>query len=176
MPPPGLASFQDLYTALLAQYEAVSFGDRLFGSWVLLPLQRRYSATMRLAVFGEHVAMLRSLGVTLEQVNSVLAFLKCKYEGRFPVWFPPLARLILLSVSSTEAVHPDREVHLPARRLPPSPSSLFPLLGNRDPEVLLVSHLVCGRLGSCELIHLLTGCCSTGTARLTYVLPVQRKA
>ncbi len=66
--PPGLASFQDLYSALLTQFEAVSFGDRLFGCWVLLPLQRRYSATMRLAVFGEHVGMLRSLGVTLEQV------------------------------------------------------------------------------------------------------------
>ncbi|MEQ2311659.1 hypothetical protein AMECASPLE_022612, partial [Ameca splendens] len=69
VPPPGLASFQDLYTALLAQYEAVSFGDRLFGCWVLLPLQRRYSASMRLAVFGEHVGMLRSLGVTLEQLS-----------------------------------------------------------------------------------------------------------
>ncbi|XP_039992722.1 RNA polymerase II-associated protein 1 [Xiphias gladius] len=69
LPPPGLASFQDLYSALLAQYEAVSFGDRLFGCWVLLPLLRRYSATMRLAVFGEHVGMLRSLGVTLEQLS-----------------------------------------------------------------------------------------------------------
>lgn len=69
VPPPGLASFQDLYSALLAQYEAVSFGDRLFGCWVLLPLQRRYSATLRLAVFGEHVGMLRSLGVTLEQLS-----------------------------------------------------------------------------------------------------------
>lgn len=68
MPPPGLASFQDLFRALLAQYEAVSFGDQLFGCWILLPLQRRYSASMRLAVFGEHVGMLRSLGVTLEQV------------------------------------------------------------------------------------------------------------
>ncbi|KAM3871245.1 RNA polymerase II-associated protein 1 [Diretmus argenteus] len=68
IPPPGLASFQDLYSALLAQYEAVSFGDRLFGCWVLLPLQRKYSTTMRLAVFGEHVGMLRSLGVTLEQL------------------------------------------------------------------------------------------------------------
>lgn len=72
IPPPGLASFQDLYTALIAQYEAVSFGDRLFGCWVLLPLQRRYSATMKLAVFGEHVGMLRSLGVTFEQVKMLL--------------------------------------------------------------------------------------------------------
>ncbi|XP_047467804.1 RNA polymerase II-associated protein 1 [Mugil cephalus] len=69
VPPPGLASFQDLFSALLAQYEAVSFGDRLFGCWVLLPLQRRYSAAMRLAVFGEHVGILRSLGVTREQLS-----------------------------------------------------------------------------------------------------------
>ncbi|XP_040054704.2 RNA polymerase II-associated protein 1 [Gasterosteus aculeatus] len=69
VPPPGLASFQDLYSALLSQFEAVSFGDRLFGCWLLLPLQRRYSATMRLAVFGEHVGMLRSLGVTLAQLS-----------------------------------------------------------------------------------------------------------
>lgn len=73
VPPPGLASFQDLYSALLTQYEAVSFGDRLFGCWLLLPLQRRYSATMRLAVFGEHVGLLRSLGVTLEQVRAAAA-------------------------------------------------------------------------------------------------------
>lgn len=69
VPPPGLASFQDLYSALLTQYEGVSFGDRLFGCWMLLPLQRKYSVAMRLAVFGEHVGMLRSLGVTLEQLS-----------------------------------------------------------------------------------------------------------
>lgn len=69
VPPPGLASFQDLYSALLAQYEAVSFGDRLFGCWMLLPLQRRYSVALRLAVFGEHLGMLRSLRVSLEQLS-----------------------------------------------------------------------------------------------------------
>lgn len=84
VPPPGLASFQDLYLALVTHYEAVSFGDRLFGCWVLLPLQRRYSASIRLAVFGEHVGMLRSLGVTLEQVTrnlflSCLVFIRASY-------------------------------------------------------------------------------------------------
>lgn len=69
IPPPGLASFQDLYSALLAQYEAVSFGNPLFGCWMLLPLQRRYDVTLKLAVFGEHVGMLRSLGVTMEQLS-----------------------------------------------------------------------------------------------------------
>uniref|UniRef100_A0A4W4GEA8 RNA polymerase II associated protein 1 n=1 Tax=Electrophorus electricus TaxID=8005 RepID=A0A4W4GEA8_ELEEL len=67
-PPPGLASFHDLYVALLAQYEAVSFGDALFGCFLLLPLQRCFSATMRLALFGEHVGILRSLCVSLEQL------------------------------------------------------------------------------------------------------------
>ncbi|KTF80703.1 hypothetical protein cypCar_00015775 [Cyprinus carpio] len=52
-PPPGLASFHDLYSALLVQYEAVSFGDPLFGCFMLLPLQRCYSVTMRLAVIAE---------------------------------------------------------------------------------------------------------------------------
>ncbi|XP_061075259.1 RNA polymerase II-associated protein 1 [Conger conger] len=68
VPLPGVASFHDLYEALLGQYEAVSFGDPLFGCVLLLPLQRRFSAAMRLAVFGEHVGLLRSLGVTLRQL------------------------------------------------------------------------------------------------------------
>ncbi|XP_055015783.1 RNA polymerase II-associated protein 1 isoform X2 [Boleophthalmus pectinirostris] len=69
IPPPGLASFQDLYSALLAHYEAVSFGDPLFGCFMLLPLQRRYSVDLRLVVFGEHVGILRSLSVTVEQLS-----------------------------------------------------------------------------------------------------------
>uniref|UniRef100_A0A667YMW4 RNA polymerase II associated protein 1 n=1 Tax=Myripristis murdjan TaxID=586833 RepID=A0A667YMW4_9TELE len=85
VPPPGLASFQDLYSALLAQYEAVSFGDRLFGCWVLLPLQRRYSSTLRLAVFGEHVGMLRSLGVTLEQLPVPLERFTSPPEDSLPL-------------------------------------------------------------------------------------------
>uniref|UniRef100_A0A665VRS9 RNA polymerase II associated protein 1 n=1 Tax=Echeneis naucrates TaxID=173247 RepID=A0A665VRS9_ECHNA len=85
IPPPGLASFQDLYSSLLAQYEAVSFGDQLFGCWVLLPLQRRYSATMRLAVFGEHVGMLRSLGVTLEQLSIPLKRFTSPPEDSLPL-------------------------------------------------------------------------------------------
>uniref|UniRef100_A0A3B4AK67 Uncharacterized protein n=1 Tax=Periophthalmus magnuspinnatus TaxID=409849 RepID=A0A3B4AK67_9GOBI len=72
IPPLGLASFQDLYSSLLTQYQAVSFGDPLFGCWMLLPLQRRYSVALRLAVFGEHVGMLRSLSVTVEQLPIAL--------------------------------------------------------------------------------------------------------
>ncbi|XP_077413807.1 RNA polymerase II-associated protein 1 isoform X2 [Vanacampus margaritifer] len=85
IPPPGLASFQDLYCALLTQYEAVSFGDRLFGCWILLPLQRRYSATLRLALFGEHVGILRSLGVTQEQLAIPVARFISPPEDSLPL-------------------------------------------------------------------------------------------
>lgn len=67
-PLPGLASFHDLYISLLEQFEGVSFGDPLFGVFVLLPLQKRFSVHLRLSVFGEHTSILRALGVPLQQV------------------------------------------------------------------------------------------------------------
>ncbi|XP_039924071.1 RNA polymerase II-associated protein 1-like isoform X1 [Hirundo rustica] len=66
-PLPGLASFHDLYINLLEQFEGVSFGDPLFGVFVLLPLQKRFSVHLRLSVFGEHTNILRALGVPLQQ-------------------------------------------------------------------------------------------------------------
>ncbi|KAM4014025.1 RNA polymerase II-associated protein 1 isoform 1-T1 [Anomaloglossus baeobatrachus] len=67
VPLPGLASFYDFYMDLLEQFEGVSFGDPLFGTFVLLPLQRRFSVQLRQALFGEHVTSLRSLSVPLEE-------------------------------------------------------------------------------------------------------------
>lgn len=67
-PLPGLTSFPDLYANFLDHFEAVSFGDHLFGALVLLPLQRRFSVTLRLALFGEHVGALRALSLPLTQV------------------------------------------------------------------------------------------------------------
>ncbi|XP_053553790.1 RNA polymerase II-associated protein 1 isoform X2 [Bombina bombina] len=67
VPLPGLASFYDFYMDLLEQFEAVSFGDPLFGSFVLLPLQRRFSVQLKRAVFGENVSSLRSLSVHLKE-------------------------------------------------------------------------------------------------------------
>ncbi|KAF4017327.1 hypothetical protein G4228_008666 [Cervus hanglu yarkandensis] len=67
-PLPGLTSFPDLYANFLEHFEAVSFGDHLFGALILLPLQRRFSVTLRLALFGEHVGALRALGLPLTQL------------------------------------------------------------------------------------------------------------
>ncbi|XP_068110392.1 RNA polymerase II-associated protein 1 [Hyperolius riggenbachi] len=73
VPLPGLASFYDFYMDLLEQFEAVSFGDPLFGTFVLLPLQRRFSAQLKQAMFGEHVSSLRSLSVPLKEFPISLA-------------------------------------------------------------------------------------------------------
>lgn len=67
IPLPGLFSFYDLYVNLLEQFEAVSFGDSLFGAFVLIPLQKRFSVLLRRLVFGEHVSTLRSLGIPLKE-------------------------------------------------------------------------------------------------------------
>ncbi|XP_063803992.1 RNA polymerase II-associated protein 1 isoform X2 [Pseudophryne corroboree] len=67
VPLPGLASFYDFYMDLMEQFEGVSFGDPLFGTFVLLPLQRRFSVQLKLVVFGEHVSSLRSLCVPLKE-------------------------------------------------------------------------------------------------------------
>ncbi|XP_006883054.1 PREDICTED: RNA polymerase II-associated protein 1 [Elephantulus edwardii] len=87
-PLPGLTSFPDLYTSFLEHFEAVSFGDHLFGALVLLPLQRRFSVTLRLALFGEHVGALRALGLPLSRLPVTL---EC-YTG------PPEDNLALLQL------------------------------------------------------------------------------
>ncbi|XP_053451830.1 RNA polymerase II-associated protein 1 isoform X3 [Nycticebus coucang] len=87
-PLPGLTSFPDLYANFLDHFEAVSFGDHLFGALVLFPLQRRFSVTLRLALFGEHVGALRSLSLPLTQLP---VSLEC-YTG------PPEDNLALLQL------------------------------------------------------------------------------
>uniref|UniRef100_S4RLV8 RNA polymerase II associated protein 1 n=1 Tax=Petromyzon marinus TaxID=7757 RepID=S4RLV8_PETMA len=66
-PVAGVPAFYDLYVELLEQFEAASFGDALFGAFVLLPLQRRFDVRLKLVLFGEHEGALRSLGVPIKQ-------------------------------------------------------------------------------------------------------------
>lgn len=65
-PIPGLTSFYDFFMSFLQQYEAVSFGDPVFGSYVLLPLQQRHNAMMRKSLWSEHTSVLRTLRVAIK--------------------------------------------------------------------------------------------------------------
>ena len=58
------------YILLLHQYEAVSFGDALFGSYLLLPLQQRHALRHRRAIWLEHNMVIRTLSVPLMEVSS----------------------------------------------------------------------------------------------------------
>ena len=57
------------YLLLVSQYEAVSFCDAVFASYVLLPLQQTHSVLLRKMVWGEHVSVLQSLSIPANQVT-----------------------------------------------------------------------------------------------------------
>lgn len=65
---PGLTSFYDLFASFLAQFSAVSFGDPLFASFLILPLTQRHDFKFRRAVWEEHVGVLRALSIPLDQL------------------------------------------------------------------------------------------------------------
>jgi len=56
------------YASLLSQYSAVSFGDPLFGCFVILPLTQSHDIKFRRAVWDEHIGVLRALAIPLDQV------------------------------------------------------------------------------------------------------------
>ncbi|OWF36737.1 RNA polymerase II-associated protein 1 [Mizuhopecten yessoensis] len=54
--------------ALLQQYEAVSFGDSLFGCYILLPLQQKHVIQLRRAVWVEYRGILRTLYLPVKEL------------------------------------------------------------------------------------------------------------
>lgn len=65
----GLHSFVDLYSALLEQFEAGSFGNAVFSQYVLLPMLRRQPSELRRTVWAEHQLTLRSIFLSPDQVR-----------------------------------------------------------------------------------------------------------
>ncbi|XP_062617830.1 RNA polymerase II-associated protein 1-like [Saccostrea cucullata] len=65
---PGIVSFYDLYSALLQQFEAVSFGDSLFSCYILLPIQQKHDLQLRKALWMEHSGILRYMHISLKEI------------------------------------------------------------------------------------------------------------
>ena len=57
------------FVSFVVQYEAVSFGDALFSSFLLLPLQQRYNNMFRKVVWNEHTGVFRSFGLAFDEVE-----------------------------------------------------------------------------------------------------------
>lgn len=67
----GLNNFQELYTELLEQYQGVSYGNSLFGNFILLPLAQRHDEKYRKMLWAEYAGILQILDAPLEKVTTV---------------------------------------------------------------------------------------------------------
>ena len=57
------------YRSFLEQFSAVSYGDHLFGYFVLIPLQQRCPVCLRRMLWEDYPHLLRMLSQPLEQVH-----------------------------------------------------------------------------------------------------------
>jgi len=57
------------YQSFLEQFAAVSYGDDLFASYLLLPLQQRFPAKLRHQLWGDHAHVLTFINISVEQVK-----------------------------------------------------------------------------------------------------------
>lgn len=115
------SSFYDLYGQLLEQFAAVSYGDSLFGQFLLVPLQQRQSNSLRKQVWSEHAAVLRILSTPLSELmfpfNELLEpcetdhsllqnYLECLALGMVQEnWCPVLYKVALYHVSTFIKLH-----------------------------------------------------------------------
>ncbi|XP_060530096.1 RNA polymerase II-associated protein 1 [Cylas formicarius] len=59
----GLTNFQDFYTQLLEQYQSVSYGSKLFGNVILMPLCRRHNVQYRKTLWSEYFGVVEIFNV-----------------------------------------------------------------------------------------------------------------
>lgn len=62
------------YLEMLNQFESVSYGDELFGNFIVFPLQQCYPSNWRKLLLTEHPQILRFLRVPLSKVNVLKVF------------------------------------------------------------------------------------------------------
>lgn len=64
----GLNNFQDFYIQLLEQYQGVSYGNDLFGNFILIPLAQRHNVKWRKILYSEYAGVVQIFNVTKNQV------------------------------------------------------------------------------------------------------------
>ncbi|XP_059621137.1 RNA polymerase II-associated protein 1 [Phlebotomus argentipes] len=60
--------FESIYTIFLNQFQSSSYGDDLFSAMVLVPLAQKYDAKWRKMVWSEHIAVLRFITCSEDQL------------------------------------------------------------------------------------------------------------
>lgn len=67
--PIGKFNFENLYIALLDQFQGVSYGDRTFSRLVIAPLAQKHNIKWRQMIWSEHIHVLRFVTCSNEEVN-----------------------------------------------------------------------------------------------------------
>ncbi|KAG8187093.1 hypothetical protein JTE90_023935 [Oedothorax gibbosus] len=78
-----LNSFDDLYMEMLNQFEDISYGDELFGNFIVFPLQQCYPSDWRKLFLTEHSQVLHFLRVPLSKLFVPLKCYLEPYEQKF---------------------------------------------------------------------------------------------
>ena len=68
---PGIDSFEDFYSELVQQYQAVSYGDSLFALMILIPITKGNNAKLSSIFWVDHMESLRSVTLKVEDLNSL---------------------------------------------------------------------------------------------------------
>ncbi|KAK9876898.1 hypothetical protein WA026_015934 [Henosepilachna vigintioctopunctata] len=69
----GLTNFQDFYSQILEQYQGVSYGDILFGNFVLVPLKQKQNVQWRKTLWSEYMGVVHVLNVCQNQLMTKLS-------------------------------------------------------------------------------------------------------
>lgn len=69
------------YRQILEQFVGVSYGDPVFGRFVLIPLQQRHSIQLRKLVWCEMEAVLRFLSTPIDKVGASILTIKHLFFG-----------------------------------------------------------------------------------------------
>ncbi|XP_066248015.1 RNA polymerase II-associated protein 1 isoform X2 [Euwallacea similis] len=64
----GLTNFKDFFVQLLEQYQAVSYGNNLFGNVLLFPLLKRHNIKFRKTLWSEYMGVVESFMVKRDEV------------------------------------------------------------------------------------------------------------
>ncbi|KAK9496533.1 hypothetical protein O3M35_013193 [Rhynocoris fuscipes] len=110
----GLTSFYDFYREVLEQFAFSSYCDRVFGQYILIPLQQRHNIKYKKLVWSEMSAVLRSLSTPTNYVNMkdylepletdpdlLMIYIRSLATGRIrDIWCPVLFTVAVHHVSS----------------------------------------------------------------------------
>nr|XP_002124620.1 RNA polymerase II-associated protein 1-like [Ciona intestinalis] len=157
-PIPGITSFYDFYVSLLEQFDAVSFGSKIFSMFLLLPLVGDCDVELKLALWSQHTEVVSSIHVDIDELpvaedlyfspietnpQVLMSYLQALVHGKCqPVRTPFMYRLAIHHLSSYLAMEEETKARheiLKKVSLLPTSKMKHAILHNVDSETKTIS-------------------------------------